>query len=75
MGKNPVGRPRLKRTEPLYFRVDPETKDALYEVQNDLTPDVGSISLTDTVVYLIWKGVEVHRTQKNKREAGGPAFS
>lgn len=62
--KRPVGRPRLKRTEPLYLRIDPETKEALYEVQRDLTPEVGSISLTDTIVYLLWKGINEHKRGK-----------
>jgi hypothetical protein len=59
-----AGRPPFKRTEPLYFKITPDLKEALYRVQGELTPSVGRVSLTDVVTHLLWYGIEAHDTKK-----------
>lgn len=63
------GRPVLYRTEPLYLRIDPELKAALYRIQEDITPEVGKVSLTDVVTHLLREGIKKHdEVKKHQNE-------
>lgn len=51
--KAKMGRPPMNRTETLYLRIDPALKQEIVSISESLTPEIGRVTMTDVVVYLL----------------------